>query len=535
MISQTERIGVYTLKCKACGDCYLNDLGGICPVTACAKELLNGPCGGPIDGKCDFDNNFDLDYTIPFDVGNEIEVDDFSWNLEICPLGQEWTGTKCDFPTKLEVVDIKQDDLYYFNCKILDSGDLMVIADHNPLADKIILNKNGVLNSDLVPYVPATDFLVSPATSGLYDVEYRILPDWHPVGSCLVKQIPIFNETQLFYDNTFPDKYKADINRTENMFTIDENKTVFYKNDSFNEIKIPRIYSKTNNTIIYKNPYGVSRNTTVDTAEIALHLHRIKNLRNDTAIQELNNTVNLMSEYNITVETKPLIKANSLGGIAYYNDYDWTLKTVSNTKPELAVRTEIEIKFNSSPNSNFAVYYITSKDIAYTVNQIEFGNDGRGERFIQDIDPIIGWYFNTSTTNGSINFTVPGNSTGGSVIITGMPVLFNEGNLTINYRQIDCLPNEAHLFELDGLDNSSVYDRKSGRLYKVCISYPGVNLSHERINQFTHIFNYTHSENMSFDGDFGLGSVDVSIDLPGLFWDIKVQETKSPSKDIFSL
>ncbi|SRR6056297_1153698 len=53
MISQTERIGKYQQKCKACGVCHLNETGGICPITACAKSLLNGPCGGQIDGKCE--------------------------------------------------------------------------------------------------------------------------------------------------------------------------------------------------------------------------------------------------------------------------------------------------------------------------------------------------------------------------------------------------------------------------------------------------------------------------------------------------
>ncbi|UCF00259.1 MAG: methylenetetrahydrofolate reductase C-terminal domain-containing protein [Planctomycetota bacterium] len=42
-------------RCQACGDCALDYTGGICPVTSCAKELLNGPCGGAEDGKCEVD------------------------------------------------------------------------------------------------------------------------------------------------------------------------------------------------------------------------------------------------------------------------------------------------------------------------------------------------------------------------------------------------------------------------------------------------------------------------------------------------
>ncbi|MBM4273027.1 MAG: 5,10-methylenetetrahydrofolate reductase [Deltaproteobacteria bacterium] len=42
-------------QCQECGDCILNDTAGICPVTKCAKGLLNGPCGGSEDGKCEAD------------------------------------------------------------------------------------------------------------------------------------------------------------------------------------------------------------------------------------------------------------------------------------------------------------------------------------------------------------------------------------------------------------------------------------------------------------------------------------------------
>ena len=41
--------------CKRCGECYLNITGGICPLTACSKGLVNGQCGGCKDGKCEVD------------------------------------------------------------------------------------------------------------------------------------------------------------------------------------------------------------------------------------------------------------------------------------------------------------------------------------------------------------------------------------------------------------------------------------------------------------------------------------------------
>ena len=45
--------------CQQCGECYLNLTGGICPLTACSKSLVNGQCGGAKNGKCEVDPNMD--------------------------------------------------------------------------------------------------------------------------------------------------------------------------------------------------------------------------------------------------------------------------------------------------------------------------------------------------------------------------------------------------------------------------------------------------------------------------------------------
>ncbi len=41
--------------CRQCGECFLNLTGGICPLTACSKSLVNGQCGGAKNGKCEVD------------------------------------------------------------------------------------------------------------------------------------------------------------------------------------------------------------------------------------------------------------------------------------------------------------------------------------------------------------------------------------------------------------------------------------------------------------------------------------------------
>jgi ferredoxin len=48
-----EEQAVWTEKCLGCGNCMLADFGGICPVTRCAKRMLNGPCGGSTEEHCE--------------------------------------------------------------------------------------------------------------------------------------------------------------------------------------------------------------------------------------------------------------------------------------------------------------------------------------------------------------------------------------------------------------------------------------------------------------------------------------------------
>ena len=45
--------------CRQCGECYLNITGGICPITACSKSLVNGQCGGAKNGMCEVDPNME--------------------------------------------------------------------------------------------------------------------------------------------------------------------------------------------------------------------------------------------------------------------------------------------------------------------------------------------------------------------------------------------------------------------------------------------------------------------------------------------
>ena len=63
-IGVAEGAGVWTQRCMACSDCILDQTGGVCPMTICAKNLLNGPCGGTDKGKCEVDSEKDCAWTL---------------------------------------------------------------------------------------------------------------------------------------------------------------------------------------------------------------------------------------------------------------------------------------------------------------------------------------------------------------------------------------------------------------------------------------------------------------------------------------
>ena len=51
--------GVWDERCAACGECRLEETGGICPITRCTKGILNGPCAGTKNGKCEANQDMD--------------------------------------------------------------------------------------------------------------------------------------------------------------------------------------------------------------------------------------------------------------------------------------------------------------------------------------------------------------------------------------------------------------------------------------------------------------------------------------------
>ncbi len=62
-LGNMTRMQMFDERCSLCGECILDKTGGICPVTACPKGLLNGPCGGTNEGKCEVSPDVDCAWT----------------------------------------------------------------------------------------------------------------------------------------------------------------------------------------------------------------------------------------------------------------------------------------------------------------------------------------------------------------------------------------------------------------------------------------------------------------------------------------
>lgn len=63
-LGEIRRLSEFEKRCSLCGDCIQDFFGGLCPISRCPKEMLNGPCGGSIDGKCEVSKDLDCIWEI---------------------------------------------------------------------------------------------------------------------------------------------------------------------------------------------------------------------------------------------------------------------------------------------------------------------------------------------------------------------------------------------------------------------------------------------------------------------------------------
>ncbi|MCG6946575.1 MAG: methylenetetrahydrofolate reductase C-terminal domain-containing protein [Deltaproteobacteria bacterium] len=93
-----EKQGLFTEECAGCGDCKLAIFGGVCPIARCAKKLLNGPCGGSQQGKCEVSPETDCAWQLIID---RLKTLDQLENLRIYVAPADWRPSGAGGPRKL--------------------------------------------------------------------------------------------------------------------------------------------------------------------------------------------------------------------------------------------------------------------------------------------------------------------------------------------------------------------------------------------------------------------------------------------------
>jgi ferredoxin len=96
--------GLWSERCAACGDCILDKTGGICPIARCAKQLLNGPCGGSQNGKCEVNPDLDCAWQLIYDRLKALGQLDLL--LEITP-PKDWSTSRDGGPRKMIREDLR--------------------------------------------------------------------------------------------------------------------------------------------------------------------------------------------------------------------------------------------------------------------------------------------------------------------------------------------------------------------------------------------------------------------------------------------
>ncbi len=101
----TEERGVWSERCQGCGECILASTAGICPISRCAKRILNGPCGGSTNGKCEINKELDCAWQLIIDRLKALgKLDDYE---KITPL-KDWSTERAGGPRKVVREDVQQ-------------------------------------------------------------------------------------------------------------------------------------------------------------------------------------------------------------------------------------------------------------------------------------------------------------------------------------------------------------------------------------------------------------------------------------------
>lgn len=96
--------GYFFEYCGACGNCILGETAGVCPIARCAKGLLNGPCGGLQEGKCEVSKDIPCAWQLIYDRLEELGTLD---SLEQVSLVKDWSSGARQSPQAILREDLR--------------------------------------------------------------------------------------------------------------------------------------------------------------------------------------------------------------------------------------------------------------------------------------------------------------------------------------------------------------------------------------------------------------------------------------------
>lgn len=101
----TEERGIWSERCQGCGQCVLAATASICPISRCAKRVLNGPCGGSTKGKCELSKDLDCAWQLIIDRLKELgRLDDYE---KLAPI-KDWSTERAGGPRKVVREDVRE-------------------------------------------------------------------------------------------------------------------------------------------------------------------------------------------------------------------------------------------------------------------------------------------------------------------------------------------------------------------------------------------------------------------------------------------
>lgn len=98
--------GVWEENCVGCGSCLLSHTGGVCPIARCAKNLLNGPCGGASPGRCEVSEDVPCAWEQIHDV---LKAKGRLSGINYISEGRDWSASMAGSPRKRVRPDLTKD------------------------------------------------------------------------------------------------------------------------------------------------------------------------------------------------------------------------------------------------------------------------------------------------------------------------------------------------------------------------------------------------------------------------------------------